>query len=65
MKANDAIISGATYRGGPPAFQIVHAKDGEHLVGNSALLLRAQDVTTMIERPIEIGKRVAAQQQQR
>jgi hypothetical protein len=35
------------------------------LVANSALLLRAQDVTTMIERAIEIGKRLGAQQQQR
>jgi hypothetical protein len=32
------------------------------LVANSALLLRAQDVTTMIERAIEIGKRLGAQQ---
>jgi hypothetical protein len=32
------------------------------LVADSALLLRAQDVTAMIERAIEIGKRLGAQQ---
>jgi hypothetical protein len=35
------------------------------LAANSALLLRAQDVTTMIERAIEIGKRLGPQQRQR
>jgi hypothetical protein len=32
------------------------------LVSNGAILLRVQDVTTMIERAIEIGKRLGAQQ---
>ena len=32
------------------------------LVANNALTLRAQDVITMIERAIEIGKRLGAQQ---
>jgi hypothetical protein len=35
------------------------------LVANGAILLRVQDVTTMIERAIEIGKRLGAQQRQR
>jgi hypothetical protein len=35
------------------------------LVANNVLILRVQDVTTMIERAIEIGKRLGAQQRQR